>query len=108
MVCSSVCWRAGGASTLQIVPPSEHELEAPIRGLFFAKRGSPAERIINAGADAVILDLEDSVPAAERANTRRWITELLDHGLGLASGSCRELSGRIALQIERVIVRPRS
>ncbi|MEC8153389.1 MAG: aldolase/citrate lyase family protein, partial [Pseudomonadota bacterium] len=55
---------------------------APIRSLFFAKQGAAASRITGAGADAVVLDLEDSVKPANRPAARRWINGLLRDGLG--------------------------
>ncbi|MBC8423575.1 hypothetical protein H8E07_05590 [bacterium] len=54
---------------------------APIRSLFFAKQGSEAACIQSAGADAVVLDLEDSVKPADRPAARLWISGLLRDGL---------------------------
>ena len=55
---------------------------APIRSLFFAKQGAATDRIAGACADAVVLDLEDSVKPADRPVARRWINGLLRDGLG--------------------------
>ena len=55
---------------------------APIRSLFFAKQGAATDRIAGACADAVVLDLEDSVKPADRPVARRWINGLLRNGLG--------------------------
>ena len=55
---------------------------APIRSLFFAKQRAVASRIAGTRADAVVLDLEDSVRPADRPAARRWINGLLRNGLG--------------------------
>ncbi|MEC8276034.1 MAG: aldolase/citrate lyase family protein, partial [Pseudomonadota bacterium] len=55
---------------------------APIRSLFFAKQGAATDRIAGARADAVVLDLEDSVKPADRPAARGWINDLLRDGLG--------------------------
>ena len=64
------------------VPSPASAPVAPIRSLFFAKQGAAASRITGAGADAVVLDLEDSVKPADRPAARRWINDLLSDGLG--------------------------
>ncbi|MDP6669089.1 MAG: aldolase/citrate lyase family protein [Candidatus Krumholzibacteria bacterium] len=56
--------------------------EAPIRSLFFAKQGCSADSIAAAAADAVVLDLEDSVPTAGRSAARAWVAGVLEEGLG--------------------------
>ena len=53
---------------------------APIRSLFFAKQGAATDRIAGARADAVVLDLEDSVKPADRPAARGWINDLLRDG----------------------------
>ena len=41
------------------------------------------DRVFRAGADAVMLDLEDAVPPQAKAMARAMVAEvLLDHGLG--------------------------
>ncbi|MDP7022452.1 MAG: aldolase/citrate lyase family protein, partial [Candidatus Krumholzibacteria bacterium] len=65
-------------------PPASRALssEAPIRSLFFAKQGCSADSIAAAAADAVVLDLEDSVPTAGRSAARAWVAGVLEEGLG--------------------------
>ena len=57
-----------------------------IRSALFvpAHRRDFRERAVASGADAVILDLEDSVPAAERDDARAAVIEWLDRGDGPA------------------------
>ena len=63
-------------------PSTRSAPAAPIRSLFFAKQRAVASRIAGTRADAVVLDLEDSVRPADRPAARRWINGLLRNGLG--------------------------
>ena len=52
----------------------------PLRTALFAPGNRPdrAEKAIGLGADAVIIDLEDAVPIAEKESTRALVREVLD------------------------------
>lgn len=56
----------------------------PIRSWLFAPGNVPRflDRVHSAGADAVVLDLEDSVPAADKAQARRLVAETLEARAG--------------------------
>ena len=59
----------------------------PYRSMLFVPGHKPpwAEKAIAAGADAIILDLEDSVPAADKAAARVAVRETIGrlHGQGV-------------------------
>jgi citrate lyase subunit beta/citryl-CoA lyase len=57
----------------------------PYRSLLFVPGHKPAwaEKALKAGADAVVLDLEDSVPDAEKAGARTTAAESIAHLHGL-------------------------
>jgi len=56
----------------------------PLRTLLFAPGNHPSkvEKVFAAGADAVILDLEDAVAIAEKPATRPLVTAALRHVMG--------------------------
>ena len=55
-------------------------MKAPIRSFLFAPGNHPrrVEKALTLDADAVILDLEDACPVAEKVATRRVVVEALD------------------------------
>jgi len=54
----------------------------PIRTALFAPGSKEAvmNKALQSGADAVILDLEDSVPVASKADARRFVAQVIDGG----------------------------
>jgi citrate lyase subunit beta/citryl-CoA lyase len=56
----------------------------PLRTALFAPGNRPdrAEKAIGLGADAVIIDLEDAVPIAEKESSRALVREVLDKHMG--------------------------
>lgn len=58
---------------------SGYQAARPLRSFLFAPGNRPrmVEKVITFGADAIILDLEDAVPIAEKVSTRTTIKEAL-------------------------------
>src|ERR1700678_4376566 len=54
-------------------------LVKPYRSMLFVPghKSNWAEKAVAAGADAIILDLEDSVPAADKADARKTVRETI-------------------------------
>ena len=82
----------------------------PYRSMLFVPGHKPswAEKAVAAGADATILDLEDSVPAVDKADARKTVRETIGRlrGLGTrANGSANSYdSGLFGADVEEVIV----
>ena len=53
----------------------------PLRTALFAPGNRPdrVEKALGLGADAVIIDLEDAVPLAEKESTRPVVKEILEN-----------------------------
>lgn len=56
----------------------------PLRTALFAPGNRPdrAEKAIGSAADAVVIDLEDAVPIAEKESSRAWVREVLERHPG--------------------------
>ena len=69
----------------------------PYRSLLFVPGHKPdwADKAVKAGADAVVLDLEDSVPEAEKAAARRQVRDSIERlrGTGVGVGLLVRVNG---------------
>ena len=70
----------------------------PYRSMLFVPGHKPtwAEKAVAAGADALILDLEDSVPAADKADARKTVRETIGRLREAGSRGPTSGSGRTA------------
>jgi citrate lyase subunit beta/citryl-CoA lyase len=61
----------------------------PYRTLLFVPGHKPgwADKAVKAGADAIVLDLEDSVPEAEKAAARRQVRDSIERLRGTGAGA---------------------
>ena len=61
----------------------------PYRSLLFVPGHKPgwADKAVKAGADAIVLDLEDSVPQAEKAAARRQVRDSIQRLRGAGTGA---------------------
>jgi citrate lyase subunit beta / citryl-CoA lyase len=61
----------------------------PYRTLLFVPGHKPdwADKAVKAGADAIVLDLEDSVPQAEKAAARRQVRDSIERLRGTGTGA---------------------
>jgi HpcH/HpaI aldolase/citrate lyase family protein len=74
----------------------------PLRSLLFAPGNEPRkiEEVASFGADAVILDLEDTVPDADKVATRAAVSAALPDLLGCTDYPIADRAGRIIRMAE--------
>lgn len=74
----------------------------PLRSLLFAPGNEPRkiEKVASFGADAVILDLDDTVPDADKVATRAAVSAALPGLLGCTDYPIADKAGRIIRMAE--------